>query len=51
MRIHPDCGYAYRDSGGDCSDQPVILGDGSERPLIGQETEATIRAALRRRPR
>jgi subtilisin family serine protease len=28
-RLHPACSYAYRDSGGDCSGQPVTSGDGS----------------------
>jgi len=27
-RIRPGCGYAYRESSGDCSDQPVASGDG-----------------------
>ena len=30
-RIRPACSYAYRDSGGDCSDQAVVSGDGSGR--------------------
>ena len=28
LRIRPACGYAYRDSGGGCSDQPVTSADG-----------------------
>jgi subtilisin family serine protease len=28
-RLHPACSYAYRESSGDCSGQPVTSGDGS----------------------
>ncbi|MGO8913525.1 MAG: S8 family serine peptidase [Bradyrhizobium sp.] len=36
LRIRPDCGYAYRESSGDCSDQPVVSGDGGNGRLSGK---------------
>ena len=35
LRIRPPCSYAYRESSGDCSDQPVTSGDGDNGRLSG----------------
>ncbi len=35
--LYPACGYAYRDSGGDCLDQPVTSADGGGSGLTGKK--------------
>ena len=45
LRTYQACSYAYRDSDGECSDQPVSSDGGGGGGGVGQEARTTARAA------